>query len=135
MQCPRCGKELRPEDRRCPFCGYELTPAEQLPGREKLNEYKPGTMPPEVKEAVKTSRFLSFFAGCAKVLYYVLLFIGCQSVVMGGYLYALLAQTPSAATDPAVMASLSDQVMAKTVHLLLISNLITILFVCGIAFG
>lgn len=73
-----------------------------------------------------------FLSACAHAVFYVVLFVGCQSVVVGAYLSALLAGSPAAITDPAAMSDLIAAVSEKTVIILLISNLLTILFICAI---
>ena len=78
------------------------------------------------------SKLGKFLSACAHAVFYVMLFVGCQSVVVGAYLSALLAGSPAAITDPAVMSDLIAQVSEKTVIILLISNLLTILFICAI---
>lgn len=132
MRCPRCGREVRPEDQRCPGCGYPLTPTQQLLDREKFNEYKPSGMPPEPEKKPENSRAAAILKSFVRVIFYVALFVGCQSVVMGFYMLALIAQNPAALTDQAFLDTLYAQVENRTVHILLISNLLTVLLLCAL---
>lgn len=73
-----------------------------------------------------------FLSACAHAVFYVMLFIGCQSVVVGAYLSSLMMQNPAAFTDPNAMNDLIARVSEKTVLILLISNLMTILLACAL---
>ena len=136
MQCPRCGKENPQDARQCAFCGFDLT---SVPDGEKklpesdFNEYAPREMPPESGNSGNSpqSKLGKFLSAIAHAVFYVVLFIGCQSTVIASYMTSLMSGDPSAITDPDAMNRLMEMVSEKTVLLLLISNLITILLTCG----
>lgn len=91
--------------------------------------------PPESGMNPMPDRSLSpgkFLSACAHALVYVMLFVGCQSVVVGAYLSALLTSNPAALTDQDAMSSLITRIGEETVLILLISNLLTILIVTAV---
>lgn len=133
MQCPRCGKENPQDAQQCAFCGFDLT---SVPDGEKklpesdFNEYIPREMPPESGNA-PGSKLGKFLSSAAHAVFYVAVFLGCQYTVIAGYMLSLLGSDSSALTDPDAMNRLLETISGKTVLLLLIANLITILMICG----
>lgn len=133
MLCPHCGKDNEAGAQRCSQCGRELTGtnADAAPeAHSPMHEYRPAEVPPGLQLTPKRSPLGKFLSACAHAVFYVMLFVGCQSVVVSGYLTSIMAGNPTAYTTPEAMLALTDQVNEKTVLILLISNLLTILLAC-----
>lgn len=133
MLCPHCGKDNEAGAQRCSQCGRELTGtnADAAPESDSpMHEYRPAEVPPGVQLTPKRSPLGKFLSACAHAVFYVMLFVGCQSVVVSGYLTSIMAGNPTAYTTPEAMLALTDKVNEKTVLILLISNLLTILLAC-----
>jgi len=136
MRCPRCGKDNPQSAAKCENCGMEFTPGspgnttDPLP-KSDFNEYKPKEIPPETGSPAP-SKLGKFLSACAHAVFYVMVFIGCQSTVVGTYLFSLLNGDPSLLNDPDVMNHLIEMVNERTVLILLISNLLTVLLLCGL---
>ena len=135
MRCPRCGRENDKDALRCSGCGYEFTGEHDetdrngMPRRD-FNEYRPREIPPESRKPIQPSKPGRLLSAFAHALFYVMLFVGCQSVVVSGYLTSLMSGDPTLLTDPDAMSGLFEAVNEKTVLILLISNLLTVLLVC-----
>ncbi|MBQ8370465.1 MAG: CPBP family intramembrane metalloprotease [Clostridia bacterium] len=133
MLCPHCGKDNESGAQRCSQCGRELTGknADAAPETNSpMHEYRPADVPPGVQLTPKRSPLGKFLSACAHAVFYVMLFVGCQSVVVSGYLTAVMAGNPAAYAETDAMLALTEKVNEKTVLILLISNLLTILLAC-----
>lgn len=129
MKCPRCGRELRDNESFCPGCGLKMAEQRQ-PDPENYAQQNPFAMPK--KERSKAGRVI--FA-IVSVLLYICLMFGCQSCVMSGYMTSLMM-------EEGIIAEISEEALVnqaeriieatteKTVHILLVANLLTILIIC-----
>jgi len=100
------------------------------PPETGFNQYRPSEIPPELQTPPEPSKLGKFLSACAHAVFYVILFVGCQSFVVSAYLSAFITGDPAALTEPDTLNLLLEQVSKKTVLILLISNLLTILLVC-----
>ncbi len=96
-----------------------------------FNEYKPREIPPETGNS-PPSKLGKFLSACAHAVFYVMLFVGCQSAVVGAYITAIMDGDPTILSDSNALYSLAERVNENTVLILLISNLLTILLVCAL---
>lgn len=122
MKCPRCGREMRDDEKFCSGCGYRPSP-------EEMNGQTP-VQP--VQERSKAGRIVMAVIG---LLLYVGLMFGCQSCVMSGYMTSLMMENGMAAdlSEEAIMSQAESLITAtseKMVEILLVSNLLTLLVMC-----
>ena len=76
MNCPRCGRELKDNEKFCPACGFRIEREESANGAGNTQPAKP-----------KGGRIV---LAVLSLLLYVGLMFGCQSCVMSGYMTSLM---------------------------------------------
>ena len=139
MKCPDCGRELRDDEKFCPGCGRRI--------EQRVNEYAVSPDAPAAdggirREPVKKSRVGAAVKAVIAVILYLLLLIGIQSCVIGGYLGATMdagslipamQSGDEEAFRDAYQAALEKGLTLAAENqatLLLIANLLAVLVVC-----
>ena len=126
MNCPRCGRELKDNEKFCPACGFRIEREDDTAngaGNGKTQPAKP-----------KGGRIV---LAVLSLLLYVGLMFGCQSCVMSGYMTSLMLKegmiTDITVSEEVLMGQaerLLGAVQDKLVEILLIANLVTLLIIC-----
>lgn len=122
MRCPRCGAENPDTNLTCAHCGASLSET----GNNENNLYAPKTAytPPHVRHPRPNP-----ISAVLHALLYVFLFFGCQSFVISAYTTSLIMGHGSINSEE-IMNLILTAVEEKTVSILLISNLVTVLVIC-----
>ncbi len=105
MKCPRCQTDNYEGAKYCIVCGLPLP-------KEK-------------------SKFIKAFRAFLHALFYVLIMLGCQYAVTSAYMMSLMmGSLVSGVLDENTLMEITDKVLAQTVMISLISNLLVILIIC-----
>lgn len=136
MKCPRCGRELQPNETFCPGCGWRIENSSD--GQDNQQQTPQHNLPPYVfrmPPKKQPSRFERIFRAVIAVLFYAFIMVCCQSCVMSGYMSSIMLREGVAIDYDAIMNQaqrLIEAVNEKSVQILLVANLITILLLCAI---
>ncbi len=147
MKCPHCGNEIEDGSKFCKYCAKKLDDLSKnvSDGENKTVEagddstaplyYIPESGTPFSKVPPKKVKRGKLRALISVILFVSLMFI-CQSCVISGYTASLMLDSGGALISPSFEESLDivneivEKVNEKTVLILFISNLVTLLVIC-----